>query len=390
MVLTNITRKENKKMEELQIYDIVNSVTSQALGRTDLTVVNDQSLIALGRTVLDSATYTDDFINTLVKRIGKTIVSFRSYRNAFNSLMKDQIEWGAIVQKIKVDMPAAETDQSYDLTNGASVDHYKVAKPTVKQKLFITDTPYQFKVTIQRVHLQEAFTSASAMGSFISAVFGEVQNAIELALENLGRTSLNNYMAELFVSDGVAGPRVYNLRTLYNANVPEAEQIADSKNCLTSEKFLRFAIGKIKDVSKKMRAMSVIYNDGTVTRHTPLEMQKLFVLSEFETALETQVEYAAFNEQYVKLDGFEEVPYWQDIKTPFNIKIGRASDNTEINGTNIVACVFDTDALGMFTKESWTSTTPFNAAGGYTNTFWHEKQLWFNDLSENFVMFTLN
>ena len=141
-------------MEELQIYDIVNSVTSQALGRTDLTVVNDQGLIALGRTVLDSATYTDDFINTLVKRIGKTIVSFRSYRNAFNSLMKDQIEWGAIVQKIKVDMPAAEADQSYDLTNGASVDHYKVAKPSVKQKLFITDTPYQFKVTIQRVHLQ--------------------------------------------------------------------------------------------------------------------------------------------------------------------------------------------------------------------------------------------
>ena len=69
-------------MEELQIYDIVNSVTSQALGRTDLTVVNDQGLIALGRTVLDSATYTDDFINTLVKRIGKTIVSFRAYKNA--------------------------------------------------------------------------------------------------------------------------------------------------------------------------------------------------------------------------------------------------------------------------------------------------------------------
>ena len=65
MVLTNIIRKENKKMEELQIYDIVNSVTSQALGRTDLTVVNDQGLIALGRTVLDSATYTDDFIKLL-------------------------------------------------------------------------------------------------------------------------------------------------------------------------------------------------------------------------------------------------------------------------------------------------------------------------------------
>lgn len=371
-------------MEELQIYDIVNSVTSQALGRTDLTVVDAQGLIALGNVVLDSSTYSDDFINTLVKRIGRTIVSYRAYKNAFNGLMKDSMEWGAIVQKIKVDMPVAEEDESFGLTNGESVDHYKIAKPSAKQKLFITDTPYQFKVTIQRVHLKEAFTSPESMGAFISAVYGEVQNAIELALENLGRTCLNNYMAEL------GNTRVKNLRTMYNAEVPEAEQLATATDCLHSEKFLRFAIAQIKQVSKKMRSMSTVYNDGTVTRHTPLDMQKLFVLSDFETALETQVEYSAFNEQYVKLDGFEEVAFWQDIKTPYDIKIARASDNTEKDIANIVACVFDRDALGMYQQEQWTATTPMNAGGGYFNTYWHEKQLHFNDLSENFVMFTLN
>lgn len=369
-------------MEELQIYDVVNSVTSQAIGRTDLTVVNAQGLVALGDVILSSSTYTDDFINTLVKRIGKTIVSYRAYKNAFNSLIKDNIEWGAIVQKLKVAMPQAEADESYGLTDGSSVDHYKVAKPVVSQKLFITDTPYQFKITIQRVHLQEAFTSAEAMGAFISAIFGEVQNAIELALENLGRTALNNYMAEL------GSDRVMNLRTMYNAE--SGETLADANACYHSEKFLRYAIAKIKEVSKKMRSMTTIYNDGSATRHTPLEMQKLFVLSDFETTLETQVEYSAFNQEYVNLQGFEEVAFWQDIKTPASINVERASDKKATALDNVVACVFDKDAVGMYNKDQWTATTPFNAGGGYTNTFWHEKQLWFNDLSENFVLFTLN
>ena len=110
-------------MEELQIYEIVNDVTAQALGRTDLKVTTEQGIISLGRTVLDSNTYADDFLNTLVKRIGKTIISFRAYQNTFNSLMKSTMEWGAIVQKLKVVMPKAEEDESHNLTNGVSIDH---------------------------------------------------------------------------------------------------------------------------------------------------------------------------------------------------------------------------------------------------------------------------
>lgn len=369
-------------MEVNQIYAVVNDVTSQALGRTDLAVVDETGLISLGKTVLDSNTYADDFINTLVKRIGKTIVSYRAYRNAFNTLMKDSMEWGAIVQKIKVTMPKAEEDESFGLEDGTSVDHYKIAKPEAKQKLFITNTPYQFHITIQRVHLQEAFTSANAMGSFISAIYGELQNAIEVALEELGRNCVNNRIAE------TGTDRVIKLRTMYNEET--GKTLADKNACLHDPEFLRYAVGKIKNISKKMKSMNTIYNEEAYERHTPLDMQSFFVLSDFETQLETVVEYEAFNKEYVSLNGFEEIPYWQSIKNPFSVKVARASDKNEVSLDGVVAILGDRDGFGMYNQEEWTSTTPMNSAGGYYNTYWHEKQLWFNDLSEQFVVFTLD
>ena len=81
-------------------------------------------------------------------------------------MVLNDFEYGAILQKIKVIMPQAEEDQMYDLTDGQAIDHYVVAKPQVDQKLFVTRTPYQFHITIQRETLKEAFLSESASSGF--------------------------------------------------------------------------------------------------------------------------------------------------------------------------------------------------------------------------------
>lgn len=368
-------------MDAKQIYSVVNSVVEQATGKKELTVADNQGLVSLGNAILSSQDLTDNFLNTLVMRIGKTIVSYRQYRNTFNSLMMDDFEWGNILQKIKVSMPQAVTDESYGLENGKSVDHYKVSKPVATQKLFTTNAPYAYYITIQRAHLKEAFTSENSMGAFISAIYGEVNNAIELGLENLGRNCLGNYVAEIHGSG-----REINLLKEYNE---KTSATLTSASCLFDNGFLRYAVGRIKNISKKFTSMTQIYNDGTETRHTPLEMQKLFVLSDFETALETQVEYGAFHEQYVSLNGFEEIPFWQSINTPMDLKVSKASDNTETNVKGLVAVLFDHDSMGMFKHEEDVLTTPVNASGMYYNTYWHEKQLWFNDLSENCVTFII-
>lgn len=369
-------------MEVKQIYDTLNSVVKQSLGTAELTVLDNQGIIALGNTILSSQTNTDNFLNTLVQRIGKTIISFREYRSMFSDLYVDDFTWGAIVQKLKVVMPEAEADQSYELTDDGTVDMYKISKPEVIQKLFVTETPYQFRITIQRVHLEEAFTGENQMGSFISAIFGEVQNAIELSLENLGKNCLNNYIAEV----SAVPTRAFNLLNMYNTDTGSSLKVGEAKY---NPDFLRYAIGTIKRISRKMVAMSTLYNDGTVTRHTPYEYQKLFILSDWEQQFETEVQYSAFNEKYVKLNGFKEIPFLQSAKKPTSINIKKASDGTDVTLDNIVGVLCDREALGIYKKQQWSSTTPFNSAGGYYNVYHHMKELYFNDLSENFVVFYL-
>lgn len=370
-------------MDANQIYGVVNSVVSQALGTTALTAVDAQGLISLGNTILSSSNNTECFLNTLVQRIGRTIISFRQYKSMFGDLVRNNFEWGAIVQKLKTSMPTVTADESYGLTDGTSVDMYKVAKPKVSQKLFVTETPYQLFVTIQRVQLKEAFLSPENMSAFIASVFGEVQNKIELSYEDLGRTALNNFIAET----STANNRAINLLAEYKKLV--STSTLTPATALMDPDFLRWAVGHIKLYSRKMRSMSTLYNDGTETRHTPTEYQRLYVISDFETQLETVTQYAAFNENYIKLDGFRDVPFWQAAQSPYSIKITRSSDGTEKTVDNVLACLFDLEALGIYKQEEWVSTTPFNSAGGYFNTYWHLKQLYFNDLSENFVYFYL-
>lgn len=368
-------------MDVKQIYATVNSITSQAIGNTDLTVFDNQGLVSLGRTLLDSQTYTETWLNVLVQRIGRTIISYRQYRNKFSGLLKDEMEWGGIVQKIKVSMPNAVEDPSYTLTDGETVDQYTISKPKATQKLFITESPYMFYVTIQRDHLKTAFTNDNTMGSFLSAVYGEVQNKIELALETLGRNTVGNMIAE---THGTT--REINLLANYNA---ATNRTVKASEALYDEHFLRYAIGEIKKVSNRLTDMSDQYNDGTETRHTPKELQKMYVVTDFESALETQVEYSAFHNEYVQLKGFEEVSFWQAQKSPMSVEVNRASDNNKTTVSGVVAVLFDKDACGMFKQDEWTYTTPFNAKGSYANTYWHEKQLWFNDTSENFVSFII-
>lgn len=364
-----------------QIFSIVNSVNSQTMGLTDLTVVDEQGLISLGQTILNSQNLTDTWLNTLAQRIGRTIISFREYNSKFSDMILDDMQWGNIIQKIKVSMPQATTDESYNLQNGQSVDMYKVANPVVTQTFFTSETPYQFYVTIQRTQLQEAFTSQSAMSGFIGAIYGEVQNAIELSLESLARNCLNNFIAEV---NGTG--RAINLLKMYNT---EADKTLTVASCKHDADFLRYCVSRMNLVSKYMTNMSTIYSDGVQTRHTPKSLQRFRVLEDFESRLETVVQYGAFRDGYVKLNGYNTTSFWQSIKTPSDIKVNKASDGTETDVKEIVAVMYDRDALGLYKKDSWNSTTPFNSAGGYYNTFYHHKELYFNDLSENFVFFYL-
>lgn len=362
-----------------QIYALVNSVNQQAFGSTALAVTDLQGLISLGNTVLSSSSNTECFLNTLAQRIGQTIVRYREYRNKLADMVLTDFQWGVILQKLYVFMPSAESDPMYGLTDGTSVDHYVVKKPVVDQKLFVTRTPYMFRVTIQRETLKEAFLSEAGMGSLISAIYGQVRNAIEVSLENLGRMTIAAGVAE--------SSNEIQLVTEY---IAASGQSITAATALTDEGFLRFAVRRIKEVMDDFTDMSAMHNDGTLETFTPYEDQRIRIISKLERALETTVEWAAFNEQYVKLSGYTKLNFWQSELSPYSIDVKRPSDGTEVTIDNLLAVVHDRDALGIYQEYEEILTTPLNAEGNYFNQFWHRKDARMVDTSENLVYFTLS
>ena len=367
-----------------QIYTLVNTVNSQAFGHSAMVVTDTSSLISLGNTVLSSSTNTEAFLNTLAQRIGRTILRFREYRNKLGDMVINDFEYGAILQKIKVHMPEAEQDESYDLIDGNTVDHYTIAKPSVDQKLFVTRTPYQYHITIQRVHLKEAFLSPEAMGSFIGVVFGEMRNAIEISLENLGRVTLATAIAEYSSSREI--PLVTDFNTEYNPGTPMT-----AAEALHDEEFLRYAIMRMTNAIDMIQDASELYNDGTMVTFTPREDVRMKVISEFQRRIESNVLYAAFNKQFVDIpEGYKTLNFWQAEQSPYDVNITRPSDSIATTVNNVVAILYDRDAMGVYKIDEEVATSPVNAAGLYYNQYWHEKQLRFIDLSENGLIFTLN
>lgn len=387
-------RKEMVQMpnqiEVNQIYDLCNQVFQQMTGRTDIAAVDSASLVAMGNEVSNLGK-NDLWLNTLARRIGLTIDNYRVYLNKFSDLYRTQVEWGALVQKLTVEMPDAVADDMYKVgqMNGQALDHYIINNPKAKQKIFDKETPYSFFITMQEKMLTEAFLNAGAMASFVNQVFGKVQNKIEVVLEDLARVALVNMMCNLSVKQEI------KLVTLYNSKTGSS---LNPQTALFDPSFMRFAIGMMNNIASKMETMSVLFNTEGYDRFTPKSEQRFYVLADFITQLETVVQYAAFNPQYVNKSVDIAVPYWQGVKEEDDINdiavlskvIGKVDSKVDKTIENVVGVLFDREAIGTFRQEEKVLTTPVNARGAYYNTFWHEKQMWFNDMSENAVIFTLN
>lgn len=368
-------------MEVKQIYGIVNEAAAQSIGSDAIKAIDTNSFVALGQQVLSSNDNVEGFNNTLVMRIARTVISFRKYQSRLKPIVFDDIRWGGIAQKIKAEMPEAVEDDAYELVDGESIDMYVIRKPKFSQKFFVNTTPYSFFATIQRFQLKRAFLSPEKFGAFLAALYGEIQNKIDLTFENLGYLTMGNYMAN------AKDTQIINLVTKYNTE--SNENVTPGPGALFNPAFLRYAVAQMNLYSLRMEDMSKLYNDGTETRHTPKKYQIFAAVADFVEYMRTVVQWEAFHSEYVEKKTSIVVPRWQSPDKPMSIKV-TDSAGTEKNIDNIVGFIYDRDALGVYRKEQEVLTTPVNARGRYTNTFYHEEHMWFNDMSENGLIFTLN
>lgn len=378
------------RYDATQIFPIVNSVFQQMTGREDIQATDTNSLVAMGQT-LEAIGMMDTWLNSLATRIGRTITDYRMYRSKFSIMAKDSLEWGAAVQKIHVNMPEAVEDLTWEIgkMDGQSVDQWIISNPKAHQKFYQKNTPYSFYITMTTKMLREAFLSEGAMAAFINAVFGKAQNKIEMVHEDLARLCLANFIGNLPVEQEM------HLVTIYNSTSPKTT--VNTATAMADPDFMRWMIGFINTLSDKLETSSVLYNEGGYDKFTPKSDQMFFMLAEVISRAETVVQYAAFNPQYVTKSPDIKIPYWQANE---NIQTGNLSQISEISVTdrngqsvtkqNLIGILFDREAMGTYRDESEVLTTPVNARARYYNTFWHERQMWFNDMDEQGVALYLD
>lgn len=372
-----------------QVYSLVNNVAKMALGQEAISVCDVSSLVALGDTVLSSDKNTDVFMNTLVDRIGRTVFSVRNYTASYPDVVKHPFEFGCIVQKIYVDLPESKQNNAWEIGKGDYTPAYApVVKPTVKQKLFNGISTWEIDITIPDDILKTAFTNATAMAVMVQAIFTAIDNKMELDLENMVNLTRASFIARKIKGGKPCG--AINLLTEYNTETNASLTVS---SCLRNPDFLKWASMNISLWLNRMSRMSTLFNEEAYKRHTPKDDLVFTVLDNFASATAAFLESDTYHNELVKLPRYNTVPYWQGSGTDYDfesvskidVKLNSA-DKEATTYTGVIAVAYDYEALGV-TLNNKRETTERNNKDEYTNYYKKANMGYFNDMSENGIVF---
>lgn len=380
-------------MEVKQIASLLNDVVKQAYGEGAPTTTDYTGLIAMGDYVLSSTTSTDVFLNTLVDRIGYTIFDSRSYRGRNWDIIRHAFEYGAILQKIHVEPMEAVDAPQWSLTAGESVNQYLITKPSVNQKLFNGLTVWEVDVTIPDSTLRTAFTNFEAMAAFIDAIFMAISNSLEVELERYGAIAVNNFIAEKINAQktGADGIHCINLLTEYNA---ATSNTLTAENALRDMDFLKWATRQINLYIDRFAIMSKLFNVDGFARFTPREYVRVKMLADFTTAAAYYLQSDTFHNDLTALPLYSEVAYWQGSGETYSYADASTidvvtSDGHTIKQDGVVAFISDVEAIGMMYEDRRVRSVR-NERGEYTNYFNKADIRYYNDLSENGLVFVVS
>lgn len=379
-----------------QVSTLLAEIVGQATGSRVMAPVDTNEFVTVGQTALLAG--TDNIINAISQVLSRTIFSVRPYNAKFAGMRVTAEQFGAITRKlVSIDNPL-EDDDRFSLVDGQSVDMYVVKKPSVLQLNFYGFNVYQQSVTIFRDQLNVAFEGPSQFGEFITMVMQNISDQMEQADEELSRQCIVNMAAGVIAGD-TAGTRAINVLTLFNS---ETGSSATATTVFTPAIFPAFAkwfYGYVERISDKFESRSVAYHVNLtgkpIMRHTPKSEQRLYVLSDVMTRIKTEVLSDVYNEFLLRLGDYEAVSYWQRIGSPMVISTkpvylkadGSLEEAQTATDATLIGILADREAFGTVNMNEWMAATPFNARGGYYNMFWHQEKRYWNDFTENCVVF---
>lgn len=394
-------------MEVQQIYNLINSVSGEVLGKTDIVTEDLTGIVSLGEEVFNQNAM-DNYVKSLVNHIGKVIFVNRPYAGKVPSVLMDAWEFGSVLEKISADVPQAEENDTWNLKDGQSYDQDVFHKPTVTAKFFNSKVTFEVPVSITERQVKESFSNAAQLNGFISMIYAAVEKSMTIKADALIMRTINNMIAETVLADARAfgatladdmtdadlssasTARCVNLLKLYNDKTGVTTKLTAAK-AITDPDFIRFASYVMGTYADRLQSISTLFNVGGKERFTPKDKLHVVLLSDFAKAAQTYLYSDTFNRGDVLLPQAETVPFWQgsgknyefDSTGDINIKESRGKD-VQISG--VLGVMFDRDALGVCNLDRRV-TTNYNAKAEFFNNYYKFDAGYFNDTNENFVVF---
>lgn len=381
-----------------QASSILNEAVAQATGKNALGGVNAGDFTTIATTALQCG--YDVMLNAITQVLQRTIFSIRPYYAKFKGMEMDSNAWGAITRKINyIDRPAGENAE-WQLTDGQSIDQWKVNKPKVLQTNFYGYNTFMRDTTIFENQMNLAFSNAEEFARFASGVIQNINDMIEQDKEAISRMTLGNAIAGTIASGGT----VIHLLTEYNADTGLTLKATDINKPANFEAFYKWVYARIAVISDMLTERTLKHHINVtgkeITRHTPYADQRLYLFSPTQRKISSMLLANTFNKELLEYADHESVNYWQSYDKPDSINI-KASYMDAADGTikteeqakahaNIFGVIMDREMCGINMYNNRVATTPLNAKGLYWNQFWHYTLRWYNDFTENCVVFLLD
>lgn len=384
-----------------QVSLVLRNVISQATGQTELAALDTKQLLTIGKKLLETG--VDPVMNAISQVISRTIFSNRPYRRKFGDMQRDPETWGNIVRKVSIlETPNDLQNNDYiPLTDGGTVDQYKISKPKALELRFVGQQTYEIVKTIFDTQLNVAFNSEAEFGSFMSMVFTYVYNKIEKLHEETARATISGFIAGKIVGDT---SNVIHLLSEYKSLTGLELTAQDVYKPEYFGDFMKWVYSRIEEVSNLMTEYSIKYHtnleDGVIMRHTPKEYQRILVYAPVFYQTTSRVLADTYHDSFLKLPGAEMVNFWQNIDEPDTINVvtpqylgadGQiVTTDSDLSQSNVFGVLYDREAMGYSPILTRTKTSPYNARGEYRNMFWKFNERHWMDFTENGVVFLLD
>lgn len=342
-------RKECNKMPTKPIIssfkasgiDVLNAIRANASStyQERIPVATQENIRQIGNAMMTYEATQNEFLSALVNRIGRVIITSKSYTNPLRVFKKGILEYGETIEEIFVNIAKAK---QFD-PSVAEEEVFKREIPDVNAVFHKMNLQNFYKVTVSNEQLRQAFLSSQGINDLIGYIVDSLYTGAEF----------DEYitMKQLIVDAANNGE-------MYAVNIPAVS----SDNTKT-------IVSTIKSVSNQLEFMSSTYNSMGVLTHTRKNRQVLIIDAALDAAIDVDVLAYAFNMdkaefmgRRVLVDNFGEL-------------------------TGVVAALVDEDWFMVYDNFIG-FTENYNGQGLYWNYFYHVWKTFSTSPFSNAILFT--